>query len=114
MKRLIFALSATLAIVALGGTAWGDASEYRIEPSSVAAAASTDQAGGHPDFTLSFALGRDPSGELPSTTLRATFDLPPGLLGNPNAVPTCSASQLVETDPEDPSNNTGCPQDSQV
>jgi hypothetical protein len=114
MKRLIFALSATLAIVVLGGTAWGDASEYRIEPNSVAASASTDQAGGHPDFTISFALGRDSGGELPSTTLRTTFDLPPGLLGNPNAVPVCTASQLIETDPEDPSNNTGCPQASQV
>jgi hypothetical protein len=114
MMRLAFALSTTLAVVALGGTAWGDASEYRIEPNSVAASASTDQAAEHPDFTISFALGRDPSGELPSTTLRTTFELPPGLLGNPNAVPTCTASQLVETDPEDPSNNTGCPQDSQV
>lgn len=114
MKRLILALSTTLAVVALGGTAQGDASEYRIEPSSVAASESTDQAGGHPDFTIAFALGRDQSGELPSTTLRTTFDLPPGLLGNPNDIPTCTASQLVETDPEDPSNNTGCPQDSQV
>jgi len=52
--------------------------------------------------------------DLPATTQRTTLELPPGLLANATAIPTCSAAQLISTDVEDPSNASGCPQDSQV
>jgi hypothetical protein len=107
----IFA-SALLALTALAPGAGADPSEYGIE--SVSTEASTNQAGGHPDFTVSFALKRESGGELPATTRDISIDLPPGLLGNPNAVPKCSAAQLVSTDINDETNQTGCPQASQI
>jgi hypothetical protein len=112
MKRLTAALLAALATAAIAATAQADPSEYGIE--AVSASVSTLQAGGHPDFTSSLAFNKDAEGELASTTANLSFDLPPGLLANPGAVPKCTASQLVTTDVNDPSNNTGCPQASQI
>jgi hypothetical protein len=115
MKRLIAAIAAlavALATVAFAATAQADPSEYGIE--STSAEASTAQAGAHPDFTVSLGLNTDPEGKLPSATKDLRFDLPPGLLANPGAAPKCTAAQLITTDINDKSNNTGCPQDSQV
>jgi hypothetical protein len=114
MKSLsaIMLLAAMFLSAALGGLAKADPSEYGIE--SLSAAQSTNQAGDHPDLTISFRLNTEASGQLPSTTREARFELPPGLLGNPNAVTKCTTAQLMSTDFEDPSNATGCPQDSQV
>jgi hypothetical protein len=112
MKRLVAALTVALATIALGAVAQADPSEYGIE--SASAEASIAQAGGHPDFTVSLRLKQEPDGSLPSTTRNLNFDLPPGLLANPNAVPKCTTAQLVTTDIEDSSNKTGCPQSSQV
>jgi hypothetical protein len=112
MKRLVVALAATLAAVAFAAVAQADPSEYGIE--STGAGVSTVQAGGHPDFTVSLRLKKDAEGNLPATTKDLTFDLPAGFLANPNAVPKCSAAQLTTTDVNDKSNNTGCPQGSQV
>ena len=92
--------------------AQADPHEYGIE--SASAETSTAQAAAHPDFTVTLALNKDPEGHLPATTGDLFFDLPPGLLANPNAVPKCTAAQLITTDPNDPSNETGCPQASQV
>jgi len=113
MKRIGAAIvAAALASLALVATAQADPNEYGIE--SAAASASSAQAGAHPDFTVALRLLKDPEGRLPSTTQELVVELPPGLLGNPTAVPRCTAAQLIGTDPEDPSNNTGCPQASQV
>ncbi len=112
MKRLTAALAATLASLALASTAQADPSEFGIE--EVDASLSTQQAGAHPNFNSLLRLKTEPSGLLPSATQDLFFTLPPGLLGNPNAVPKCTAAQLVGTDPEDKSNKTGCPQASQI
>jgi hypothetical protein len=112
MKRLAVALAATLATVSLAASAQADPSEYGIK--SVGAEVSTAQVGGHPDFTTVLVLKKDPEGNLPANTKDIFFELPPGLLANPGAVPQCTAAQLVNTDVEDPSNETGCPQGSQV
>jgi hypothetical protein len=61
------------------------------------------QAGAHPDLTFSFALPVDPSydygGEIspgPTEAVHAVdLDLPPGMVGNPTALPTCTTQQLV-------------------
>ncbi len=92
--------------------AYADPSEFAVE--EVSASVATAQAGGHPDFTVTLRLRKDSEGKLPSTTGKLSFELPPGLLGNPNAIPKCTVVQLLGTDPEDPSNETGCPQASQV
>jgi hypothetical protein len=113
MKRLALLLPAVLlALALLAATAEADPSEYGLE--SVSASASSNLAGAHPDFTVAFALKTEKGGALPATTRDVSIELPPGLLANPSATPKCSAAQLVGADPEDKSNNTGCPQDSQI
>jgi hypothetical protein len=114
MKRPSAVLAAVLFALVLAGSAQADPSEYGLK--EVGASTSTDQAGAHPDFESSFVLKTvgEEGKLLPSTTQRTIFELPAGLLGNPTAIPTCSAAQLIGTDIEDPSNATGCPQDSQV
>jgi hypothetical protein len=114
MKRLAIALAIACATIAFAASAQADPAEYGIKAAS--ASTSSAQAGGHPDFTTSFELKTEGEAgkQLPSTTKSTTFELPPGLLGNPGAVPKCSAAQLVGTDPEDPSNEAGCPQAAQV
>lgn len=93
-------------------SAQADSTEYGIK--TAAASESTNQAGTHPDFTVDFELNTEAGDVLPETTREISIELPPGLLGNPNAVPKCSAAQLVGTDTLDKTNKTGCPQDSQV
>ena len=114
MTRVAAALAAALLVVASASLAQADPSEYSFVGAS--ASASTSQAGGHPDFNSFFELKTEggQGKQLPSTTSRFLLELPPGLLGNANAVPKCTAAQLVNTDPEEKSNETGCPQDSQI
>ncbi len=108
-NALIVALVATAVLATL---AQADSSEYGID--SVGAAVSRVQAGAHPDLTITLRLKKDSKGLLPSTTRDLFFDLPPGQLANPGAVPKCSAEQLVTIDLNDKSNKTGCPQASQI
>lgn len=102
MKRL----AVTVAMVALLGFSMATTARA-INPSlygfeGADASLSTHQAGGHPDVSISFELKQDPSTVLNAfgfrepyaTTRNLSFELPPGLLGNPNAVPQCSALQF--------------------
>jgi len=69
------------------------------------ASLSTEQAGGHPDLTYSFGVNQDPDSEVDkkgahnayAPTRNVRFDLPPGLIGNPDvlgAPQQCSALEL--------------------
>lgn len=80
-----------------------------------------NQAGAHPDFSLDVAIEEDPSSPTNvfglhnsyAATRNIRFDLPPGLVGDPNAigaVQQCSAQQLVGFDEP----GGGCPNGSQV
>jgi uncharacterized repeat protein (TIGR01451 family) len=63
------------------------------------------QAGSHP-YSLTIAFSLNNTGYEPATEARTvTVDLPRGLIGNPTAVPRCTAAQL---------NASLCPPDSQV
>ena len=68
-------------------------------------------AGAHPDFFTNITLTHTfkGNGELDESAIAATeevrIDLPPGLLGNPNAVPRCTVGALVAFN---------CPTNSQV
>ncbi|HEY1689485.1 MAG TPA: hypothetical protein VGF95_11560, partial [Solirubrobacteraceae bacterium] len=63
------------------------------------------QAGSHP-YTLTVSLSLNNTGGLPAGEWRnIKFNLPPGLIGNPTAVPRCTAAQL---------DAQLCPTDSQV
>jgi hypothetical protein len=116
MKRAAAALAAILVTLALAWlpSAQADPAEYGLK--EVSASTTPDQAGGHPDFETNIVLKtvEEKGLDLPATTQRTTLELPPGLLANATAIPTCTAAQLVGTDVEDPTNATGCPQDSQV
>jgi hypothetical protein len=86
---------------------------------SVDASLSTTQAGAHPNLTFSFQMKQDPESEPNEFGLRdgyATprdirFELPPGLIGDPNvlgAPQQCTARELINWETE------GCPNGSQV
>jgi hypothetical protein len=67
------------------------------------------QAGSHPyEYTLSFAMNLEEEGNLessPEGTLRSfVIDLPPGLIGNPMAIPRCPAALFEGQQPKCPNN----------
>ena len=78
--------------------------------------AAAHRAGTHPDLTttMSFNTNRSPNGGVaPAGDLkRATVDLPPGLIGNPTAVPTCAPEDLA-ADP-DPLTGLRCAPETQI
>jgi len=88
---------------------------------SVEASLSTTQAGAHPDLTFSFEVKKDPESK-PNTvgladayasTRDVRFDLPPGLIGDPNVlgVPQqCTVQELLAYGQP----GGGCPNGSQV
>ena len=53
---------------------------------------STTQAGAHPDLKISTAFTADPASD---DTKDLTVRFPPGLVGNPNAVPKCTTAQFA-------------------
>ena len=61
--------------------------------------ATAHRAGSHPDLTTTISLNtnRSPNGgaALAGDLKQATVDLPPGLVGNPTAVPTCAPEDLA-------------------
>lgn len=85
---------------------------------SLSASASTDEAGAHPDVTISFEMNTDPSSSVDPTGLRSPYarirgavtELPPGLIGDPRAVPQCTTEEFASFALGGP----GCPVDSQV
>jgi len=91
----------------------------RNSASPASAELSTNQAGAHPDFTTNIVMNTDPTSESDEAGLKEpyaftrdiTVTLPPGLLGNLNAVDTCNtvtfATALI-------SEHAGCPFSSQV
>jgi hypothetical protein len=84
----------------------GDFDEFGIE--SVGAEETTTVAGMHPDFTTEFTLNHFIEGGQAKAVARTediSVTLPPGLLGNPNALPKCSTAEFL---------SFACPVDSQV
>lgn len=90
----LLALAVVLAALAPGRA------DAALSVASVAASPSTTQAGAHPDLALTISLGgaQDNIRDL-------TIHLPKGLVGNPQAVGTCTQAQFAAD---------GCPADSQV
>jgi hypothetical protein len=96
-------------------TTRADFSDYGID--SVSASLSTSQAGAHPDLTQAITLKTDPAtpaggngAHQPYAATRdITIALPPGLIGNPTAVPQCTNQQFLSAFA-----GGGCPLESQV
>ena len=102
-----FLIGAAVALLLSAAPARAD---FGITPGSYSASMSSGQAGGHGDLSISFAVNShsDPDlGSLPDEDTKSlVIDLPPGLVGNPQAVPKCNASYLAA--------NRYCPRDTQV
>ncbi|HEX5307873.1 MAG TPA: hypothetical protein VFW38_02205 [Solirubrobacteraceae bacterium] len=63
---------------------------------TTAEGASATQAGSHPyDLQLNFNLDSDANGTTGGTLRNAIINLPPGIIGNPYAVPRCSRQQFL-------------------
>jgi hypothetical protein len=114
-------LGPMLVVLLLGigsATAKAAPQDYGIE--SVGATLSTTQAGAHPDLTFSFDLKRDPSSPLNpagehsayARTRNVRIELPPGLIGDPNAFASsqqCTVEELLAWNTKE-----SCPNSSQV
>ena len=73
--------------------------------SSFSASSSSGQAGAHADVTTSFTLNTDDLGNPVDQLKDVSLDLPPGVIGNPQAAPMCSHKDFQ---------NFNCPADAQI
>lgn len=122
-SRLSSCALAALAVLLLAApSARASFHDYGLEATS--ASLSSNQAGRHSDFeTRLLFRGRGELDErgnrVPWANLRRlTVELPPGLVGNPGAFPTCDTAALVSQEEELPGGGAGptesCSPDSQV
>lgn len=103
-------LSACLGLLALTLALLAPAAaraEFGIESFEVAAheegGAPVLQAGAHPDaFTVDLEMNLDEEGHPEGTLRELTVDLPPGMVGNPRAVPRCPAAAFEGVTPHCP------------
>jgi hypothetical protein len=129
IRRLILLVAAALAtLLAITSSAVAAVENCESQPrpacfgiESVKASLSTYEAGAHPDLKLDVAVKQNPSSSVNLFGLHNSyaaardirFDLPPGLIGDPNAigaVQQCSAQQLLSyLEP-----GGGCPNGSQI
>jgi len=72
---------------------------------AVSTSASTSQAGAHADFSTSFDLNTNALGNPVGQLKDVTVNLPPGEVGNPQAIPKCTDNDFQDYN---------CPADSQV
>jgi hypothetical protein len=119
-------LGAILLVAPAGSAAAVENCESEPRPAcfgveSVQASLSTKQAGAHPDLSFDVAIKKDPSSptnvfalhDSYAATRDIRFDLPPGLVGDPNAIGAtqqCSAEQLITYNEP----GGGCPNASQI
>lgn len=108
-RSIVAVAAVAMALLAIGVAPAAAAEEFdKFAIESVSVSLSDKQAGKHADLTVAVKLTRD--GNSPYAKARdIEIHLPPGVLGNPQAVPRCTTEQLGE-DLED----SACPFDSQV
>lgn len=124
---VLVALFAGLALLGVTVPAGAAEPNCATEPSScfgiesVKASLSTAQAGAHPDFSLDVGIKQDPSSPTNvfglhgpyDITRDIRFDVPPGLIGDPNAIGStqqCSVEQILSFN----ESGDGCPNASQI
>jgi hypothetical protein len=106
-RRLTVLLLAIACVSPAAAIGAGEFDEFGID--SVDVAETTGAAGSHPDFTTKLVLNHHFESGRPVSSARVqeiVVELPPGLVGDPTAYPTCSMGEF---------NAIGnCPTDSQV
>ncbi|HEU4706789.1 MAG TPA: hypothetical protein VFS64_06370 [Solirubrobacterales bacterium] len=110
LRRLGAFGALALALGAAGSApVWAASEEFdKFGLEEVFAGLSTKQAGAHADMTLGFKLTRN--GNAPYALAKdIAIKLPPGMIGNPQGIPRCTADQLGSGP-----NDSACPFDSQV
>src|SRR5215218_7800890 len=120
IRRIAMAVSLAAVVLAHAGVAQAD---FRFESVGVKLTGSDEQfvrqAGGHPDFTFSFAVPSDPNPVLGGEAALAgptqgvhsvDLDLPPGLVGDPTGIATCDPADLTNSG----AGAAACPVGSQV
>jgi hypothetical protein len=112
-RRGVLAAAAVLvAFVSTAGAARAADEFDRYALESASASLSTNQAGAHADVTTSFSISQTTEGGQPKAfalTREVKVALPVGVIGNPQALPRCTISQLGDL-PE----ASECPLASQV
>jgi hypothetical protein len=95
---------ALLFVVILASPAQADFGIHGLEATAVNKDGSPDlRAGSHPyEYIVRFAINSDPSGNIEGRLGDVTADLPPGLIGNPQAIPRCSGAQFEGIEPKCP------------
>jgi hypothetical protein len=68
-----------------------------FELDTMASSFGSSQAGAHTDYRLSFEYKKGSDGSAGADTRSLDVTLPPGLVGNQQATPTCSMAQIIET-----------------
>jgi hypothetical protein len=82
------------------GGIWFEKPDWRLPP--------VERAGGHPDGSTTMAFARDNGNEVDGAVDNIYVDLPPGFVGNPNAVDKCSAEEFAVKPPRcSPSSQIG-------
>lgn len=108
-NRILFGLLLGLLVLSASVSTAGAADEFdkfAIESASVSLTSA--QAGAHADMALSLTLSEN-GGQPYANARDIEFKLPPGLIGNPQAVPRCSVEELGNSIFE-----SNCPFSSQV
>ncbi len=109
LRRSIVTATTALALLGLSAAPAGAAEEFdKFAIESVSAGLSDKQAGKHADMTLGVRLTRD-GNQAYANLEDLEIELPPGVIGNPRAIPRCTAEQLG-----DDFETSACPFDSQV
>jgi hypothetical protein len=80
-------------------------STFGICPNSFTSSRANDQAGAHSDFTTAFQLNTTSLGNTAGQLKNVSISLPPGEVGNPQAIPHCTDSAFQAFN---------CPADAQV
>ncbi|HEY5815376.1 MAG TPA: hypothetical protein VIS95_03445 [Solirubrobacterales bacterium] len=107
MRRLLASTALALSLVlASTATAADEFDNYRVEKAAISL--SSLQAGAHADVTTSIELSQVNNHPY-ANTRDVLVELPPGLVGNPEAYPKCTLLQFGAT-----VDKSSCPQDSQV
>jgi len=128
--RRLLSLPLLASLWAIATAAPAQAAECELTPrtecfglESVEASLSTTQAGAHPDLTFSFEVKQDPESppnvfglhESFAPVRNVSFDLPPGLIGDPNVLgkgQLCTVAELISG--RTTSEGAGCPNGSQI
>src|SRR5215213_3677955 len=107
-RKLLLALLLAVAAVAAGLSS--ERADASPQITAFKLAVSTSQAGGHADIDIQSTLDTrftvaDPTNCFCADTKEVLFQFPPGFIGNPHALPTCTLLDL---------SLSNCPIDSQV